>query len=90
MKPLSVNAPAIALRVPISRITEIVNAKHAILGDTALRLARYFGTTPEFRMNLQAKYDLKIVKDEMGQKLSGRSVHAKLRLSPAESPRLQR
>ena len=71
LKPLnmSANALAIALRVPVSRIAEITKAKRAVSGDTALRLARYFGTTPEFWMNLQAKYDLEIAKDERGAEI---------------------
>ena len=48
------------LRVPVTRMSEIVNGRRGITADTALRLARYFGTTPEFWMNLQASYDLDI------------------------------
>jgi antitoxin HigA-1 len=46
------------VRVPVTRIAEIVHERRAITPDTALRLARYFGTTPEFWMNLQTSYDL--------------------------------
>jgi addiction module HigA family antidote len=46
------------LRVPVTRMSEIVNRRRSITADTALRLGRYFGTTPEFWMNLQAAYDL--------------------------------
>lgn len=55
---LSQNALAIKLRVPATRIGEIVNGKRAISPDTALRLARFFGTSAEFWMNLQQMYDL--------------------------------
>ena len=55
---LSQNALARALVVPPRRINEIVLAKRAITADTALRLARYFGTTPDFWMALQAAFDL--------------------------------
>src|SRR5208337_5696432 len=60
MKPLglSANALAIALRVPVTRISEIVRERRGITADTALRLARYFNMTPEFWMRLQMEYDL--------------------------------
>ena len=48
------------LRVPVTRTSEIVNGRRRISADTALRLARYFGTTPELWMNLQAAYDLDV------------------------------
>jgi addiction module HigA family antidote len=55
---VSMNRLARDLRVPVTRISEIVNQRRSITSDTALRLARYFGTTPEFWMNLQTSYDL--------------------------------
>jgi len=55
---LSINRLARDLRVPVTRISEITNQRRAITPDTALRLGRYFGTTPEFWINLQAAYDL--------------------------------
>jgi addiction module HigA family antidote len=60
MKPLglSINKLARELRVPVNRMSEIVNGRRGITADTALRLARYFGVTPEFWMNLQAAFDL--------------------------------
>ena len=60
LKPLgmSVNRLAIELRVPATRLGEIVHGRRAVTADTALRLARYFNTTPKFWMNLQAAYDL--------------------------------
>ena len=60
LKPLSLTAHRLAmgLMVPVTRINDIVRGKRAITADTALRLARYFGTTPQFWMNLQANYDL--------------------------------
>src|SRR5579862_9162249 len=62
LKPLgmSVNRLALALRVPATRMTEIVNGRRGVTADTALRLARYFNTTPKFWLNLQASYDLAI------------------------------
>ena len=59
---VSANAFAQALAVPTNRITSILNEQRAITADTALRLARYFGTTPEFWMNLQTAYDVKIAR----------------------------
>ena len=63
---LSANALALALRVPAPRINDIVREKRAITPDTALRLARYFGTTPEFWLNLQTAYDLRRTRRESG------------------------
>ena len=60
---ISVYALAKAIRVPRSRINDIVRGRRTITADTALRLARYFGTTPEFWVNLQAGYDLEIAKE---------------------------
>ena len=56
---MSTHALAQALRVPATRINDVVNERRAITADTALRLARHFGTTPEFRMNLQAAFELR-------------------------------
>jgi antitoxin HigA-1 len=55
--------------VPPRRINEIVHGKRAVTADTALRLARYFGTTPRFWLNLQAQYDLDIEADRLGDRL---------------------
>jgi addiction module HigA family antidote len=59
---LSINRLARDLRVPVTRISEITNERRAITPDTALRFARYFGTTPEFWINLQASYDLDVAR----------------------------
>ena len=69
MKPLNLsgNALALALRVPPSRISGIVNGERA---DTALRLARYFGTTPEHWINMQAGYDLTKARAEIGKQIA--------------------
>jgi len=58
-----------AIHVPARRINEIVLGKRAITADTALRLARYFGTSERFWMNLQARYDLEVEKDRLGSRL---------------------
>lgn len=60
---LSANALALALRVPATRISEIVNERRGITADTALRLGRYFRMTPEFWMNLQSHYDLESTRE---------------------------
>jgi addiction module HigA family antidote len=59
------NALAIAIRVPASRVGEIVNGKRSITAPTAMRLARYFGSSARFWMNLQSYYDLAIAEDEL-------------------------
>ena len=56
---MTAHALAMAIRVPAPRIHDIVRKKRSLSPDTALRLARYFGTTPEFWMNLQSAFDLR-------------------------------
>jgi addiction module HigA family antidote len=65
MKPLglSANALARALRVPPNRISAIVNGSRSVTADTALRLAKAFGSTPDFWLNLQKQYDLDCARD---------------------------
>ncbi len=67
--PLSMNQLALSLRVPVTRVAEIVHGRRSITADTALRLARYFGTSPELWMNLQQNYDLAIAEDELSDKI---------------------
>ena len=76
LKPLDLTANrlAIELRVPVTRVNDIVRGKRAITADTALRLARYFGTTPQFWMNLQAAYDLDSVQRASADRIA-RDVH---------------
>jgi antitoxin HigA-1 len=57
------------IRVPANRISQIVNGKRAITGDTALRLAHWFGTSPQFWMNLQALYDVRVAEQEAGTEI---------------------
>jgi len=61
---LSMNRLAQEIRVPANRISAIVAGQRAITGETALRLGRYFGTTPAYWMNMQARYDLETARDE--------------------------
>ena len=63
---LSANKLALALRVPSGRITDILNGRRGISADTALRLARYFGTSAQFWMNLQTRYDLAKAEQDHG------------------------
>jgi addiction module HigA family antidote len=58
------------ISVPPRRINEIVLGKRAITADTALRLARYFGMSERFWLNLQARYDLEVERDRLGRRLS--------------------
>lgn len=71
LEPLQVsqNRLAVAIGVPPRRINEIVHGKRRITADTALRLARYFGTTDRFWLNLQTRYDLELEKDNLGSTL---------------------
>jgi len=66
---LSMNRVAMDLRVPVTRIADIVNEKRAITADTALRFARYFNNSPTFWMNLQTRYDLEVAEDEIADKV---------------------
>lgn len=62
---ISQNKLARDIDVPVGRINDIVRGRRAITTDTALRFALYFGTSPEFWINLQSRYDLKIAKEEL-------------------------
>src|ERR1700689_2868431 len=66
---LTANALALALRVPANRIGGIVKGQRGITGDTSLRLARYFGTSAQMWMNLQAKYDLDRAEDALAERI---------------------
>ncbi len=74
MKPLGLSANALArdLHVPPNRVTAIVAAiaPRAVTPDTALRLARYFGTTPQFWINLQSAHDLSLAEAEIGDRVA--------------------
>ncbi len=67
MKPLgiSMNRLALDLRVPVTRIAEIVHERRGITPDTALRLGRYFNTSARFWMNAQSSFDLEVAQDEL-------------------------
>lgn len=69
LKPLGMSAHqlALALRVPATRINEIVNENRGITAYSALRLSRYFGTTARFWLNLQSSYELEVAEDRYGE-----------------------
>jgi len=66
---LSQNRLALNIGVPPRRVNEIVLGKRRVTAETALRLARYFDTTPQFWLGLQADYDLDVAADELGERL---------------------
>ena len=71
LKELGMSAAELArqLDVPTNRVTEILNGRRAITGDTALRLAHFFGTTAEFWLNLQSLYELRIAQKKAGKSI---------------------
>jgi len=71
LEPLEISQYRLAkdISVPPRRINEIVHGIRAITADTALRLARYFGTSERFWLNLQIRYDLEVEKDRLGSRL---------------------
>jgi len=83
LKPLrlSMNKLALDLRVPVTRMADIVNERRGITADTALRLARYFQNAPTFWMNLQTRYGLQVAEDQLAPKIA-RDVHP---LEPAST-----
>ena len=71
---LSANALAKALGVPVNRITMILNGQRGVSADTALRLTRYFGTTPQLWMNLQKSWELRRAEIETGREIDERVI----------------
>lgn len=71
LKPLEISQHRLGndLHVPPRRINEIVHGTRGVTADTALRLARYFGTSAQFWLNLQARYDLEVEQDRLGRRL---------------------
>jgi antitoxin HigA-1 len=67
---LSANAMALALRIPANRMTEIINGKRGISADTAMRLARYFGTSAQMWMNLQSHYELEVAESDLAERIA--------------------
>ncbi|MGY2987745.1 HigA family addiction module antitoxin [Bradyrhizobium sp. USDA 4508] len=79
MKPLELSANGLAreLDVPPNRISSIINGSRSITADTALRLARYFRTTPEHWLNIQNAYELAVAREE-----NGKAIQAKVQPGP--------
>ena len=73
LKELGMSATELArkLDVPPNRITGILNGQRGITGDTALRLAHFFGTSPEFWLNLQSLYELRVAQKKVGRSIQG-------------------
>lgn len=71
LKALHMSAAELArkLDVPTNRVTQILNHTRSITGDTALRLAHFFGTSPEFWLNLQSLYDIRIAEERAGKSI---------------------
>jgi antitoxin HigA-1 len=81
LKELGMSAAELSrkLDVPTNRVTGILNGQRAITGDTALRLAHFFGTTPEFWLNLQSLYEIRVA-----EKKAGKSIRVLPRLKSPE------
>ena len=67
---LSADALALALRTPSGRITDILNGKRGVSPETAMRLARYFGASARFWLNVQTAYELALAERELGEKIA--------------------
>ena len=87
LKPLGLTANRLAMElvVPATRMNDIVRGKRAITAGTALRLSRYFGTTPQFWTNLQANYDLELAEDARGAEIAHRIMPPKARQHPSHA-----
>ena len=83
MKPLNITQAQLAkdINVPPNRISQIINAKREITADTALRLGRYFGIEPEFWLNLQVRYNMKMASRKFGERIEK---EVKTRLLPPQ------
>jgi addiction module HigA family antidote len=78
---LGISAAELArqLQVPTNRVTEILKGRRSITGDTALRLGHFFGTSPEFWMNLQKLYDLRLAESKSGETIKELPTLSKMR-----------
>jgi addiction module HigA family antidote len=66
---ISAAEPARQIEVPVNRVTEIMNGQRGVTADTALRLGHWFGTSPEYWLNLQKVYELRLAREEVGDRL---------------------
>jgi addiction module HigA family antidote len=73
LKETGMSAAELARRidVPANRVTQILNGRRSITGDTALRLAHFFGTSPEFWLNLQSLYEIRQAREKSGRQIKG-------------------
>jgi addiction module HigA family antidote len=78
------------LKVPTNRITEILNGQRAVTGDTALRLGHFFGTSPEFWLNLQKLYELRLAEHKSGETIKDLPTLAQVMGKPGDNSPLQR
>jgi antitoxin HigA-1 len=71
LKELGISAAELARQVdvPVNRVTGIINGQRGITADTALRLGHWFGTSPEFWLNLQKLYELRLAREELGERI---------------------
>jgi addiction module HigA family antidote len=85
LRELGISAAELArqLSVPTNRITEILNGRRAITGDTALRLAHFFGTSAEFWLNLQSLYEIRIALRKAGTRIKALPRLRRVQQSPA-------
>lgn len=77
------------LKVPTNRITEILNGQRAVTGDTALRLGHFFGTSPEFWLNLQKLYELRLAEQKSGKTIKDLPTLAKPMKKPGDNSQPQ-
>jgi antitoxin HigA-1 len=84
LKPMKISQSTLSrdIDVPVPRINQIVLGRRAITVDTALRLAKYFGTSPEFWLNLQTRYDLESARNSSLMEIINRNVRVRLKFAP--------
>ena len=88
MRPLGLSANALAksIDVPVTRISEMVRGRRGVTADTALRLARFLGTTPELWLGLQAEYDLRVARRDIGDSIESRIMPLKRAADRSDAP----
>jgi addiction module HigA family antidote len=77
------------LKVPTNRITQILNGRRAVTGDTALRLGHFFGTSPEFWLNLQKLYELRLAEQKAGETIKSLPILGKSLKEPGDKSQPQ-
>lgn len=87
LQALNMSAAELARKidVPTNRVTQILNGARSITGDTALRLAHFFGTSAQFWLNLQSLYDLKLAQEKAGKSIKALPTLKRRELIPASS-----